>query len=341
MPAQLRRAAVRQFRPDPHLRRIREPGAEADVAARPARRPRRHEPRHERARRRLSRDRSRHQRQARRLTLRHQRHQAVFHLQPGRQDIPDLCPFRARARRHRLGDRRARHARLRYRHAVELHERRRVVRAAFRQLPHPGREHPARPGRFQEADRRLQRRAHRQCDALARVRALRLQRGARACRDPQAVRPPAVRVPGPAMEVRRHGAEARGRAAAALSRGRQRRPRPALGLRDLGRQGGVQSRRLRGRARGRAGDGRDRLQPRHPGRMVHAAHARLDDRGRLGRDAQEPHRRARVRPPLRPARPARGCGGARPVSLRAKRSNLGNPRRDCFGVLRTPRNDGG
>ena len=37
------------------------------------------------------------------------------------------------------------------------------------------------------------------------------------------------------------------------------------------------------------------------GRILHAALPRLDDRRRLGRDAEEPHRRARVRPPLRPA----------------------------------------
>src|SRR3977135_3617304 len=43
--------------------------------------------------------------------------------------------------------------------------------------------------------------------------------------------------------------------------------------------------------------------------MVHAAHAWLDDRGRIGRDPQEPHRRACLRPPLRSARPAGGRGG--------------------------------
>ena len=37
------------------------------------------------------------------------------------------------------------------------------------------------------------------------------------------------------------------------------------------------------------------------GGMLHAALPRLDDRRRLGRDPQEPHRRARLRPPLRPA----------------------------------------
>ena len=43
------------------------------------------------------------------------------------------------------------------------------------------------------------------------------------------------------------------------------------------------------------------LQPRELGGVVHAALPRLDDRRRLGRDSEEPHRRARVRPPLRPA----------------------------------------
>ena len=37
------------------------------------------------------------------------------------------------------------------------------------------------------------------------------------------------------------------------------------------------------------------------GGILHAALPRLDDRRRLGRDPEEPHRRARVRPPLRPA----------------------------------------
>ena len=48
-------------------------------------------------------------------------------------------------------------------------------------------------------------------------------------------------------------------------------------------------------------DGRARLQPDVAGRILHAALPRLDDRRRLDRDAEEPHRRARVRPPLRPA----------------------------------------
>src|SRR3954467_11135822 len=45
-------------------------------------------------------------------------------LQPGCRDLPGLCALRARARRHRLGDRRARRAWVQHRAAVELHERR-------------------------------------------------------------------------------------------------------------------------------------------------------------------------------------------------------------------------
>ena len=46
----------------------------------------------------------------------------------------------------------------------------------------------------------------------------------------RAVRPAARRIPGPAMEIRRHGDQARRRAAPALPRRRQRRQRPAVGL---------------------------------------------------------------------------------------------------------------
>ena len=242
--------------------------------------------------------------QAGRRALRHQRHQGVLHLQPGRGDLSRLRALRARPRRHRLGDRRARHAGLHHRPAVELHERRAMVRAAFRELPHAGRERAARPRRLQEADGELQRRAPRQHRALARASAATpTTRRASYARHARAVRPAAVRVPGPAMEVRRDGDQARKRAAPALSRRRQRRPRPAVGLRDRGRQGGLQPDRLRGRARGGAGHGRARLQPRDAGRILHAAQPRLDDRRRLDRDAEEPHRRARVRPPLRSAQP--------------------------------------
>ena len=54
-----------------------------------------------------------------------------------------------------------------------------------------------------------------------------------------------------------------------------------------------------------ADHGRAGLQPRDAGRILHAAHARLDDRRRLDRNAEEPHRRARLRPPLRPAQDGR------------------------------------
>ena len=75
---------------------------------------------------------------------------------------------------------------------------------------------------------------------------------------------------------------------------------------------------LRGRARGGADHGRGRLQQIVAGRILHAALPRLDDRRRLDRDAEEPHRRARVRPPIRPA-PAqaenlRGGGVTKPLA---------------------------
>src|SRR5207245_1535308 len=51
-------------------------------------------------------------------------------------------------------------------------------------------------------------------------------------------------------------------------------------------------------------------QPGEPGGMVHAALPRLDDRRRLDRNPQEPHRRAPFRPPVRSARAqARRSGG--------------------------------
>src|SRR6516225_201983 len=43
--------------------------------------------------------------------------------------------------------------------------------------------------------------------------------------------------------------------------------------------------------------------------MVHAALPRLDDRRRLDRNPQEPHRRARLRPPVRSARAQARRGG--------------------------------
>ena len=106
-------------------------------------------------------------------------------------------------------------------------------------------------------------------------------------------------------------------AAPALPRRRECRPRAAVGLRDRGGEGRLQPGRLRGRARGGAGDGRARLQPRGAGRILHAALPRLDDRGRLDRDAQEPDRRTRLRPTLRPATATQGgSGGVNMTMLR-------------------------
>ena len=61
--------------------------------------------------------------------------------------------------------------------AVALHERRALVPAVLRQLPHRSRAGAARRGRVQAADQRLQRRAARQQRALDRGRPLRLRRG--------------------------------------------------------------------------------------------------------------------------------------------------------------------
>src|SRR5262249_58602737 len=63
--------------------------------------------------------------------------------------------------------------------------------------------------------------------------------------------------------------------------------------------------------------GRDGLQPGEPGGMVHATLPRLDDRRRLDRNPQEPHRRAPVRPPVRsaPAQAGRSGGGILTVAL--------------------------
>ena len=77
--------------------------------------------------------------------------------------------------------------------------------------------------------------------------------------DPAAVRPAAVRVSGPAVEIRRDGDQARRRAASALSRGGQRRSRTAVGLRDRHRQGRLQPGRIRSRERSGPDHGRDGL----------------------------------------------------------------------------------
>src|SRR5215468_10820221 len=49
--------------------------------------------------------------------------------------------------------------------------------------------------------------------------------------------------------------------------------------------------------------------------MVHAALPRLDDRRRLDRNPQEPHRRAHLRPPVRPAPAQAGRGGGATLTV--------------------------
>src|SRR5262249_6319528 len=70
---------------------------------------------------------------------------------------------------------------------------------------------------------------------------------------------------------------------------------------DRDREGLLQPGRLRGRQRGAAGDGRHGLQRRDAGGLLPAALPRLDDRRRLDRDPQEPHRRRHLREELRAA----------------------------------------
>src|SRR5574341_581758 len=169
-------------------------------------------------------------------------------------------------------------------------------RTALRQCARPRRHGAAEGRRLQEADGGLQRRAARQRGALARARALRLRARARLGARAAAVRAPARRVPGAAVEVRRHEDAARRGAALALSRRGERRPRPAFGAGDRHRQGLLQPRRIRRRQRGAAGDGRHGLQPGGARRVLRAPLPRLDDRRRLDRDPQEPHRRRHLRP---------------------------------------------
>ena len=95
MPAQRRRGAVRQFRSDPHLCRIRHAGAKGALARRTARRPHGDEPRHDRTRCRLGADRSQDQRAGRRRALRHQRQQGVLDFQSRRADFSRLCALRS------------------------------------------------------------------------------------------------------------------------------------------------------------------------------------------------------------------------------------------------------
>src|SRR3990170_3708793 len=109
------------------------------------------------------------------------------------------------------------------------------------------------------------------------------------------------------MEVRRHEDEARCRRAAAVSRGGQCRPRVAFGRRDRGGEGVLQPGWLRSGERGAASDGRHRLQRRGAGRVLPAPLPRLDDRRRLDRDDEEPHRRRHLRAQL-PAAPGARAG---------------------------------
>ena len=111
----------------------------------------------------------------------------------------------------------------------------------------------------------------------------------------QAVRAPAVRVPGPAVEIRRHENQARRRPAAALPRGRQRRSRHSVRRGNGDRQGVLQPGRLRHLQRGDAGHGRHGLYRGNAGRILLPQVPRLDDRRRLDRDSEEPHRRKRLR----------------------------------------------
>src|SRR5256885_2262191 len=83
-------------------------------------------------------------------------------------------------------------------------------------LPHSARERAAGRGWIQEADLGLQRGAPGQCLARAGAGPACLQPGARARTGTPPVRTRAVRVPGPAVEVRRHVDEAGAGPAAAL-----------------------------------------------------------------------------------------------------------------------------
>ena len=62
-----------------------------------------------------------------------------------------------------------------------------------------------------------------------------------------------------------------------------------------------------------ADHGRHGIFPRDAGGILHAPHPRLDDRRRLGGDFEKPHRRAGVRPPLRPAQAPADRGAVTPI----------------------------
>ena len=99
-----------------------------------------------------------------------------------------------------------------------LHERRGVVAALLRQLHGPRATCCSAPAASRSRSPGSTSSAWATHRARSRSGAM-LQRRARAALDAQTVRPPAVRVPGPAVEVRRDGGEARCGATAALPRG--------------------------------------------------------------------------------------------------------------------------
>ena len=82
------------------------------------------------------------------------------------------------------------------------------VPALFRRRPCSARQPRPRSRRFPQADGGVQRRTAGQCGARGGGWTARLQPGARARAGAPAVRPCALRVSGPAMEIRRHGDQA-------------------------------------------------------------------------------------------------------------------------------------
>ncbi len=174
----------------------------------------------------------------------------------------------------------------------------------------PARERPARTRWLQEADGRLQHRAARQHRSLARIRPLRLQQGARArAATRQQFGRPLCEFQGlqwkfAEMAIKLEGAQLLlYRAAANADRGLPSAYETAV-AKVACNQAGFDVAQRGGADHGSAG-----LQPRKPGRMVHAPLPRLDDRRRIDRDAEEPHRRACVRPPLRSAPAEARCSG--------------------------------
>ena len=183
--------------------------------------------------------------QARRCRLSCQRHESVSNPRFVRRSDADLCTLRSWRGRHRLGADPARRRRLQAGRAVEIPQWRRLGADLSRQRLCRARERHAERRRLQETDRGLQRRAHRQHCAFACVRPLRLRAGAPMGHATQAVRPPAVRFPGPAMEIRRHENQARCGATADLPRGRQRHRWHSLGGRHGHRESLLQPGRFR------------------------------------------------------------------------------------------------